>query len=101
VACAAERCQNRVFGKRFVAHRKAEREAEHGPCLLRGAVALRRRERLDELVDPAHRDLAQGEVLEGRHDELAHVALVERTCAQGDLAFEVEVAKPDLDQAGE
>ena len=25
---------NRVLGKRFVAHRKAEREAEHGPCLL-------------------------------------------------------------------
>jgi hypothetical protein len=47
------------------------------------------------LVDPAHRGLAQGEVLEGRHDQLAHVALVERTCAQGDLAFEVEVAKPD------
>jgi hypothetical protein len=47
---------------------------------------------LTETLDPVAKQTS---------DTQAHVALVERTCAQGDLAFEVEVAKPDLDQAGE
>src|ERR1700687_1871128 len=39
-----------------------------GPGLLGSAVALGRRERLDELVDLADSDLSQGAVGEGGHD---------------------------------
>ena len=43
----------------------------------------------------------QGEVLEGRQDKLTHVALVEIARARSELAFQVEIAEPDVDQAAE
>lgn len=89
---------DRVLRQCVVAHSEAERQAQHGAGLLCGAVALGRGELLDELVDHADGDLAQDVVLEGWHDELAHVALIESPSAFGKLARHVEVGEPDLDE---
>ena len=45
--------------------------------------------------------VAQHDVLERWHDQLPHVALVERPSALSELPFQVEVLKPDIDQMAE
>ena len=61
---------HRVLLQRVVPHGQPEGETQDRPGLLGDAVALRRGECLDELVDLAHVDLAQGVVLKRRHHEL-------------------------------
>lgn len=92
---------HRILLQRVIAHRKPEREAKHGARLLGGAVALPGRERLDELIDLAHGDLTQDEVLEGGQHELAHVPLVQSSSTGCEFALEIKVLQPDLDKVPE
>jgi hypothetical protein len=92
---------HRVLLQRVVPDGQAEREAEDGGRPLSSAVALRGGELLDELVDLAHGYLAQRVVLEGGHDEQAHVALIEGAGARCEPAREVEVGEPHLDEPTE
>lgn len=92
---------DRVLLKGVVPDRQTEGEAEDRSRLLGRAVTLGGRELLDELVDLAHIDLAERVGLEGRHYKLAHVALVERTCARRKLVGEIEICEPHLDKTTE
>lgn len=49
----------------------------------------------------AHADLAQGVMLERRHDDLTHVALVEGSGAGGERVLEVQVGEPHVDEVSE
>ncbi|MFV0427958.1 MAG: hypothetical protein ACK5KO_00800 [Arachnia sp.] len=75
LACDGGLCSTATLRTGFsprgvVPGRQPEREAQHGASLLGHAVGLVRRQRLDELVDLAHRDLAQQQMLECGHNEL-------------------------------
>lgn len=92
---------DRVLLQSVVPDCQTEGEAENRPRLLGRAVALGGRKLLNELVDLAHIDLAEGVGLEGGHYELAHVALVERTRARRKLVGEIEIREPHLDKTTE
>jgi len=85
-ACGGEQCRGPGLADCVVADGEPAGKAQDGAGLLRHTVAFRLRKRLDELVDLADADLAQRVVLEGRQDELSHVALVEGVDAGQDNA---------------
>ena len=93
------RVSHRVLPQCVITHRQPERETQHRPRLLRRAVALRRRQRLQELIHLAHTDLTQREVLERRHHQLPHVPLIQRPRALSDLVLQIEVSKPHVDES--
>jgi len=76
-----------------VAHRQPKRKTHNHTSLLRLAMALSR-ELLQEPVASGHADLAQGQVLEGRHHEPAHVAFIELSGGQGEPILQFDVLKP-------
>ncbi|MBG9887304.1 hypothetical protein ABE10_12365 [Bacillus toyonensis] len=79
---------------------ESEGEAENDAGLAGTVVALLC-ELFEEVVAAGHSDLAEGDVLEEREDEGAHVPLVELPCRAGEAVFELHVLQPVVDQGCE
>lgn len=84
----------------LVAHSEVEGETQNDAGLACAVVALLR-ELFEEVVAAGDADLAEGDVLEEREDEGAHVPLVELPGRAGEAVFEFHVVQPVLDQGGE
>lgn len=82
-----------VARKNFVAHRERGGKAEDDAGLACPVVALFRG-LFEELVAARYADLAEGDVLEERQHEGAHVALVQQSRRPGESVFDVHVFEP-------
>jgi len=91
---------HRVGRQHLVPYREFEREPQDDARLL-GAVVGDPRLLLDEAVTARHPDLAQGQVLEHRQHEGAHVPLVQNPSRPRNPVLEVEVLKPVRDEVAE
>ena len=77
---------------------EGETENEAG---LAGTVIALLRELFEEVVAAGHSDLPEGDVLEERQHERAHVPLVQLPGRAGEPVFEFHVLEPVVDQGGE